>query len=290
VALPPELAAYDADLGFRLLLDGPFPPDEHAAWKSKYVPPAKGKRDEIGGKQSSYVEHISGLIRAYRFSVQHEFAWVAARLERALHLPAGSLDHALRLAIACHDIGKLSQGWQAWAHGWPNLLVAEKGLGYAVTPQRAFLAKTDRLSYHEEKRLRAKMTVSRPHHACESALASMLFIGKRLSATAQGPSGIALTKATISAIARHHTALASVHEAAAWDATARTALAAALEACQLPTDTTDLALTALAKGEIPAKYLLEPSHLSPEAIAATWLGFALVRALRLCDQRAEREL
>ena len=293
VALPPELATYDAELGFRLLLEGPFPIDEKDAWKSSYVPSKKGNREDFGGKQGSYVEHISGLMRAYRFSVQHEFAWVAARLEHALNLPVGSIDHAVRLAIACHDIGKLSRDWQGWAHAWQRLLVAEKGQGYAVTPQRAFLAKTDRLNWYEEKALRKKMKTSRPHHACESALASTLFIGKRLAANlekAQQPGGLALTQATISAIARHHTALAVNHEAAAWAATACTALAEALAACQLPTDTTDLPLTAIDKGEIPAHWLVKASHISPEAIAATWLGFALVRTLRLCDQRAEREL
>jgi CRISPR-associated endonuclease/helicase Cas3 len=291
IALPPELAAYDKELGFRLLLD---PAEPVGNWKSSAQIQSKGRSDWDLGKQGSYVEHISGLARAYHHSVQGELAWIARRLEHEMQLPGGKLDLAMKLAIACHDIGKLSKGWQAWAHAWQQLLVRKLGQGYAVQPGREWLAKTNRLDWREEQELRKEMKLSRPHHACEGAIASAMLIGQRLAEgldEAQYESGCTLSQAAISAIARHHTPLASTHEAVSWDNEARVAIDAALIACgQDPDSPHSVQLGAMPKGEVDREYLLSPSTPSPREILATLLGFVLVRALRLCDQRAEHDL
>ena len=294
VALPPQLATYDSDLGFRLLLT----PDAPAGtWHSTKQSINNGNRrnDDIG-KQGSYVEHISGLMRAYRLSVRAEFAWVAQRLERVMQLPPGKLDLALRLAIACHDIGKLSLGWQRWAYAWQGLLVEKRGVGYAVKSNNTWLAKTDRLATHEwrmERDWQKELGITRPHHACEGAIASEMFIGASLLGDAETLTDAqrehieSLIYGTISAIARHHTPLASTHEAVGWDAAAHTAIHEALTACDIPIDaTTDyIDLAARTKGPIEPDHLVSPTS---APLHTTWLSFALVRALRLCDQRAER--
>ena len=99
----------------------------------------------------------------------------------------------------------------------------------------------------------------------------------------------ALINATISAIARHHAPLATNHEAVAWDIAAISAIHAALTACDVPIDaaTQYIDLTARPKGAIPPDHLITPTSVTANA---TWLSFLLVRALRLCDQRAERGL
>lgn len=293
IALPPQLAAYDSDLGFRLLLTPDAPVGE---WQSKEHERDK-KKPDFSGSQGSYVEHISGLMRAYRFSIQSEFDWIAQRLERAMSLPSGKLDLAVRLAIACHDIGKLSQGWQKWAREWQKLLEQQRDQGYAIKPWRTWLAKTDRLPFYEEKAWQKKLGISRPHHACEGAVASGMFLGTSLLGNidvdalsdAERDSYVALISATISAIARHHTPLANSHKAVAWDTDARAAINDALTACGIPVDATaqHIDLTPREGGDIDPFYLVSPTSAT---LHSTWLSFVLVRALRLCDQRAERNL
>jgi CRISPR-associated endonuclease/helicase Cas3 len=297
LALPPQLAAYDAELGFRLLTD-PVAPAPENGWQSHERATKDKKRRDISGKQGSYVEHISGLMRAYRFSVQHEFGWIAQRLEHALDLPTGQLDLALRLAIACHDIGKLSMGWQHWAHAWQKLLVRKRGDGYRVQEGRAWLAKTDRLDpreWHIEQEWQRELGIKRPYHSGEGAIASLAFLGNRiadvLTDAQKREGGLALWRATISAIARHHSPTAKSHLAVAWDPNALTAINEALTACGLPSDTgKQIDLRQRGQADIPKDYLLKPDSNTEINICATWLGFALVRALRLCDQRAERDL
>lgn len=291
VALPPALATYDEELGFRLLLEEAA---STTGWQSSPTKP-KGARPPFGKRtQRSYVEHISGLMRAYDWSVQRELAWVAARLEQEMSLPAGSIDQAVRLAIACHDIGKLSKGWQQWAREWQALLVQKHGSGYAVQPGREFLAKTDGLSdWKEEQTLKGTLTRKRlPQHACASVMASMRLIGKHIAqelAADQQQGGLALTRSTLSAIARHHAPTASSYEAAAWDQSAEAILRQALASCRLPADLPDLNLSELPAGTIPDAWLLKPGYNTRIDLFATWLGFVHVRALRLCDQRAEKE-
>ena len=296
LALPSALAAYDADLGFRLRLDDA---DMATSWASQRPEKERIPRGGYGGKQGSYVEHIRGLKGAYDWSVQRELTWVARRLEAALGLAPGSVDEAVRLAIACHDIGKLTQDWQAWAQAWQVALVARYGEQYTVQPGRAFLAKTDRPEdWREERELRKGLRVKRPNHACIGVLAGGRLIATHLLERNVGqPKAKALTLATWSAIARHHAPTARAYDAAAWDVGAREVIGRALAVCGLPATSERLALLDLATkpaDQLPSDYLVAPEFdrdvTGNMPALTTWLGFVIVRALRLCDQRAEREL
>lgn len=287
LALPPELATYDSELGFRLLA----PEDQVATkWESRQVGPGPARRDKGKRVQRSYIEHITGLLRAYEWSVQRELAWVAARLGRALSLSPESIDQAARLAIACHDIGKLGTAWQQWARDWQKLLVEKHGQQYAIQPGREFLAKTDGLTkWKEEDALKSQLPRKRlPHHACAGVIASAMLVGQRLMAANQ-QTGLALTKATLSAIARHHAPTATTYQAITWEDAVKPVIQEALRACRLSDDLTGLNLTQLPDGSVSNDWLLKPGYDAPTDLFATWLGFVLVRTLRLCDQRAERE-
>lgn len=293
IALPPELATYDAEVGFRLL--APAAPLSAQAWQSRPIEPKKAQRSGEVRKQRSYVEHISGLMRAYDWSARRELAWVAARLENVLSLPASSLDHAVRLAIACHDLGKLSKGWQSWASASQDLLVQKHGPQYQVQSGREWLAKTDGLSnWQEEKQLQKELRVKKPKHACIGVMASAVLIGQRLMQGLpdhQREQGMLLAKAALSAIARHHAPTAKDYDATEWQQdTVRSVIAEAFKACRLSTDLTGLDLSARAAKEVPAQWLITPGCESDQNERATWLGFVLARTLRLCDQRAEQEL
>ncbi|SRR5579875_277475 len=297
LVVPPELAAYDRELGFRFLRPGDPEVPEGRMWKSRQIENKK-KQEWTLRAQRSYVEHISGLASAYEWSVHRELAWIGSRLETAFNLPAGSLDEAIRLAIACHDIGKLSVGWQRWAHATQAELVKRYGSVYAPQPGRALLAKTDgRNRWQEEKDVQDTLkarSIRRPPHACAGVIASAILIGKRMmdrAGTQNQAGALALTKAALSAIARHHAPTATTYDAVDYDAPAACqALVDAFTACRLPTvDLASLDLSSKPKGEVGSQMLVSPSDATIVDVNATWLGFVLVRALRLCDQRAERD-
>lgn len=294
VALPPELATYDADLGFRLLLDAVSPT---GTYMSKAILSKRSLRDDQEpGKQGSYVAHISGLMRAYHFSVRQDVAWLHWRLEGSLGLAHGSLDRAIRLAIACHDIGKLSRQWQAWANAWQAILVQQLGPAYQVKAENVWLAKTDRHpDWRQERALQRQVKPPRPHHACEGVVASAMFIAHQVLANVPEDEAIRyvpLAQAVTSAIARHHAPTARTYQHVDWDPAALTAIRAALQACHISTDHLNaLEITRRSGGELEEACLFVPSFSSDNGgPAAVWLAFAIVRALRLCDQRAEREL
>jgi len=306
VALPPTLATYDDELGFRLLLDDSAP---STGWMSQTTAGSRALPGSMSGAQRSYVEHITGLMRAYDWSVRREIAWVAQRLETALNLAPGSVDEAVRLAIACHDIGKLARDWQAWAHGWQTLLVKRYGAQYAVQPGRAFLAKTDRAPYaRDERSLQAELRVKRPNHSCVGVVVGGQLVARHLlernvNRNVDRSGAFALAQAVWSAIARHHAPTARSYDRAGWDPSARAVISEALTVCGLPATSEKLAMLALddvPASELPEHFLIAPSFERDARDArdidgntptlTTWLGFVLVRALRLCDQRAERDL
>ena len=292
LVLPPELATYDENVGFRLLLaDGVT----STLWMSKPVdakPASRGRAQQKLGRQGSYVEHITGLMRAYDWSLRRELAWIATQLEDGLRLPPEHVDLAVRLAIACHDIGKLGTDWQHWAHEWQALLITRYGEQYSVQPGREWLAKTDRRHWREERELRQALKACRPTHACASVLASQLDIAgqvmRGLSAE-QREAGAALVRAILSAIARHHTPTATEYDTVQWDPAARSPIREALAACRLSADHVTLTLDTCPRGKLRDQWLLPASSDSRQAVLTTWLGFVLVRVLRLCDQRAERD-
>jgi hypothetical protein len=105
--------------------------------------------------------------------------------------------------------------------------------------------------------------------------------------TQQLAGGHALMRATLSAIARHHSPSATTHDNLQWNPDVVEPIAAALEACRVVADMKLLDRSARRSGKIDDELLTLPER---DGETATLLAFALVRALRLCDQRAEREL
>src|SRR5712692_1388624 len=292
VVLPGELATYDKELGFVLL-------DERLNVKStgyQSTPLEKEKKKSKFDvlKHQTYQEHISGLVKAYDSSIKHNLQYVVHRLQDLMGLPQGSVDQAIRLAIACHDLGKLGRGWQQWAWNWQTLLFKEKG--WPLLPdQPYFFAKTDfDYSSSEHRRLRDTMAMKRPpHHACEGVALGMNLIAESLGVTEPGSKEEPLLRAVCGAIAHHHTSSAHEFQSIQLQQGALEAVKQALEdARQQGTWVYDLSLvdmSSLESGDLaPAN---APADITrpkqgrlhePEA----WLYFVIVRALRLADQRA----
>ena len=154
-------------------------------------------------------------------------------------------------------------------------------------------------TWQADQAFRAQLKQKRPpSHACAGAIATSGMFGQYLLATfgtddpgslteAQMNGGESLMKATLSAIARHHTPSATTYDSLAWDNGVHEPLTEALAACRISSDIDALDLNLRPAGSIPEEWLASPEG---DDEIATWLAFVLVRALRLCDQRAERDL
>ncbi len=293
VVLPSTLATYHEDLGFLLRderLTMPWTTYQSVCLDAK---PKKGKARPI--EQRSYKEHIEGLINGYNAGIARQLAYVTGMLETLLEVPHGTIDQAIRLAIACHDVGKLSVKWQQWAWEWQHLLYEREGWGVYSQKPTFFFAKTDYDSQSPQQRQWQREThAKRPNHACESVVASMSVLADSLGIKTRDSRLLPVLRAVCAAIARHHSANAHTSEAFQLKPGAAEAIQEALEVtCQTRTWTYT---PTLLKTEVMSARTLTPSTDEARTLITepkrgreleTWLYFVIVRALRLADQRAD---
>jgi CRISPR-associated endonuclease/helicase Cas3 len=302
LAFPHELAHYDSKLGF-VLLDDQLAQElgTPSAYQSKRLSALIPRYENYGSKQQSYQEHIAGLVRAYNFRIRKEILYAVTRLERAMGLDAGVIEQAISLAIACHDLGKLNQSWQAWALEWQQLVYQKRHeLLYQIPHAGYCFAKTD-YTWREQREWQKYIKAKRPHHACESVVLGRKLIGSSLGiAPGTRQEYLPVLRAVCGAIARHHTAQASEYHAARLLPSAIQAATEALAAThnvqdQRETWSYDPAhlLRQIVSGgdldpiEAEKPKLTRPGNTTQQAELETWLYFLIVRTLRLSDQRAE---
>jgi len=304
VALPSQLATYHPELGF-VLLDG-----EIAIASTGYqsaqrrdtrpgLPASRGLQIQV----RSYQEHIQGLVTAYNNGIRQSTAYVARCLETLLNLPQDSVDQAIRLALACHDLGKLSERWQQWAQEWQRLLYARKGWQFLSNGGNSnnvgafYYAKTDFDYSQEQREWQCGMATKRPPHACESVAIGMNLIADSLGVSSPESPCFALLAATLGAIARHHAPLASQYGAVRLAVGAEEAAHEALEIARQNRpwryDLVQLERSQIEEGALVPplgsyKLITIPNQGRQNELE-TWLYFLLARALRLADQRAEAE-
>jgi CRISPR-associated endonuclease/helicase Cas3 len=292
VVLPTKLATYHDELGF-VLLDGQLL-DESTGYQSTPVENEQ-KRQGFFLKHRSYEEHIAGLVAAYDRNIHRNMGYIMRRLEELLELPAESIDYAIRLAIACHDLGKLGTGWQEWAWDWQKRLFEAEGYP-SLQAQSYFFAKTDFDSQSPVHRdLRDKMKIKRPpHHACESVAIGQKLLRESIYALAGKEKGKVLVRAVYGAIAHHHTTDAHIYNSIQLKDGAIQAIEEALQFTRQAIwnyDLSHLNLSLIERGDLmptnrPAPLTIPKQGQTHEL--ETWLYFVIVRALRLADQRAER--
>jgi CRISPR-associated endonuclease/helicase Cas3 len=292
IALPTALAHYDNELGFALRdpdrLPGLPAPSEQGWHSTERVHPRRARASGYGRDRQTYLEHISRLVNAYSRGLGDELAWASACLEKDLGLQPGSVDAAIRLALACHDIGKLSVDWQAYAQEWEQRIALQRQI---APPGEQLLAKTEFDPRPDRGHRELQRALGRaPHHAVEGVALADPFMRSAISRTATGSGGERLLRATRSAIARHHTLDAERNARAQLAPGAPAAIQGAI---------------ALACGTLAWSSALPPLHpatrVESDAVEETftefrkggkdstevWLFFLIVRALRLADQRAD---
>ncbi len=276
IALAPTIASYTQECGFQLRDSRSTLPWPQVVFESQHRAPLKRNKDFAPYEQESYAEHIRGLLNAFRYSrLQDDTRYIARQLDTLLGLPAGSVHHAMRLAIACHDIGKLSEGWQGWALAWQQRLAGAFGQEH-YEPRKAPFAHTD-YDWKIHRDLERGFKPTRPNHAGESAFFAMPFI---YAATKNQ----VLTQVVIAAIARHHNATTQNYSLQRLIPDAKTHIAAMLHEAQIAPEAMSAELRPIqSAGEFNHHRMTMPRQ---EIQAETWLYFVLVRVLRLADGRS----
>jgi len=284
VVLNPALVSYDDVLGLRLdNPDGaPAPDSPQAATRSRPDKPHGPIELE------TYEEHIRGLYRVYMHRLRDQTAAVRHRLEQRYGLEAHPLDRAIRLMFAVHDLGKLDQKWQEWAHNWQARVCELRGTDRYI-PESYMAAHTDFDSTNLiERKESGKIRPERPYHAAESARA-----GSDLLQAIAGDC-THLHVALMTAIVCHHSAALDrtrhgqfrpVNEAA------KQAFNDAMRAVGLSKDPALLA--AIKRGQrvnwngFPAAEALSDAMVRLDRPAQVLLYLLLVRVLRLADQGSQ---
>ncbi len=296
LAFPRELARYDHKLGFLLLDDQLAQELRTTTYQSTREAARVPGYENHGARQQNYQEHIAGLVKAYDFYISKEIRYAAVRLEQEMGLESGTIDQAIRLAIACHDLGKLNQSWQQWALEWQRLVYQRRhGLAYQLPDAAHCFAKTD-YTYRELREWQKDIKAKRPNHACESVVLGRKLIGFSLGITLDTRQEYSpVLRAVCGAIARHHTAQASEYHSARLSPHAIQAATEALTHIHQngtwsynPTHLLDHIATGGDLDPIEAERpkLTRPGNATRQAELETWLYFLIVRALRLSDQRA----
>ncbi|MEW6276156.1 MAG: CRISPR-associated helicase Cas3' [Bacillota bacterium] len=266
----PLLVQYNYELGFCFTPgagDFQSPP-------GSIVPGEREKRRQWGYSRESYQQHVEKMLNVYHAQLTRELAYAADRLERRMGLHAGSLEYAVRLAIALHDVGKMDRRWQGWAHEW------QRRIGAPVA-EDFMIAHTD---YDPgdplHQAVEVQMPGARPPHAAEGAVATHKVIYQLLGAPGKNDPHFKLFRALFTAIARHHSPRADGYQSFALHPAARPTLALLLRG--LGAEEKAAAALEISKNSRPVTGLLVQLDSQDELLAY----FLLVRMLRLADQKA----
>lgn len=193
ICVDPALAGYDSVRGFL--------PHEGTGWMTPAAEATKGGPSGGSLLLETYAAHIERVVSELQEATFPEAAYTAQKLEARLGLQAGTLHLSARLAATLHDTGKLSTGWQRFAHEWQK----EIGETADLDPNEAYAHTDNYTKEHFERMKEFQKTVKRPPHAVESAAATC----KVASAWLPGVTGLPATKnpiiAIYHAISCHHT-------------------------------------------------------------------------------------
>lgn len=239
----------------------------------------------------TYQEHIERVLDASR-RVAHDVWHICPKVNTKFGLPDGTMELALKAAIAGHDIGKLSVGWQAWTRAWQAEQVsaytgwlwgdAERKFKARAQNRGEYCAHTDYHPAHDKERNR-KMG-PRPPHAGESAAVVDECLGDYLMDMLGEDQGLSVLKGILGAIRRHHGANAT-GAIKAWELDS----GAAKEAQRVFQQLTGVSLNSVRLGELQhqgIEAVTEPELPTPDDDLA-WMVYTLAsRALRLGDTRS----
>ncbi len=258
-AVHPALVSYDAAQGFRLGVPGD---GQYRSPKARRLSALKDYTYSL----ESYVQHVEAMKRAFEDRFRDRLAWVAARSGKT-----ASLEKAVRLTLALHDVGKLQGKWQEWAKNYQKRVAGK---------EPPFLVAHTLSETKEHREIARRIRPQRPRHAGEGAFAAAHILWEALDRDHD------LYRAAVTAIARHHSP--SLNEAAPYrlHPEAQKTVAEALAAVG-GEDWRAWARWLMTQNDTPN---LERRLLPPPPPWDPWLlYFVLVRILRLCDRFSQEE-
>lgn len=192
IVVNPELAGYWSDEGLVGERGG-------STFQSGLPPDAAEQMWEGASyRLESYEDHINRVLDAFQRWVLPEIQFPAGALEQAANWPAGSVLCAARLVCLFHDVGKLSDGWQAWVRAY------QKQIGRPTKPGFAG-AHTDadpKNPAHKaaEKAIRGRYP--KPPHAAQGTWAVSSILARALEGNEP------LVRGALTAMVRHHASFA----------------------------------------------------------------------------------
>jgi CRISPR-associated endonuclease/helicase Cas3 len=264
----PQLATYDGEIGFRFVIEGDQPVPYQPQDVSSIIKP----RTLFSYDEQDYQDHIQKLVNKYQAKYLDEVAWVARKLEEVLGLQAGIIDRSIRLTLACHDLGKLGEGWQKWAHDWQ--LAVKKPVKPEILLAHTFYDPTIPQHIALEKKIHGQ----RPHHAVEGAIVANKLIKVAL------PEHPYLVNPVVTAVARHHSADSTQAQKIKLNRYAKQTMQEVFDF--LSKNTTWQLDAALLRGDIQSIGLNENNGLvRANEPLEQFLYFLNVRVLKLCDHQ-----
>lgn len=263
----PELAGYDPELG--------FVPDRGTGYRAKL---ASGQiaeqRSGFSYRLESYTEHVRLVYQAFQRQVWPELAPAAARLERAMSWPVGTVERAAHLIVLLHDVGKLNQSWQGWVMRYQQAIGQSAPAGlYAHTDSDP----TNVLHQEKQKALGRK-----PSHAVEGAVAVAPLLAAALGEQE------AVFNAAFTAIARHHGPFSREYRRYTLASATRAAVTETLTWLP-PNYAAGLDTGTLLMCEDPASSGIEDLLVNPQHDEEFVVYAMLARALRRADQAGTAE-
>ncbi len=285
-AVNPRLVAYDAEHGLRLGLAS------HGSYTSPEAIMRRQRPDYAGYRLESYPAHISAMRCIFEGDLaarnpvadgrlRRRLAWPARRFAEQdgdWCLPTGLLERAVRLSMALHDVGKLSEDWQRFAAEY------QQAIGEGTPPFLVAHTHYERGNPVHEEAQRNVHQYKPSTHAGESASASFEVLFEAL----EGRTYPGLYRAAFAAIARHHSP--GLDEAKPYrlhpeaGETAAEALAAVGDASWRAWAQW---LRCEEKAPNVGRHLPEAP---PDGAWAWWFQyFIIVRILRLCDGLSQEE-
>lgn len=290
IALNPKRVFYSPEFGLRPDI---FEPSTGNFPRLKKVVDT-GERQDWWYTFETYREHIENVMQALGREASEVLA-TCTKVDTKFKLPPGTLEHAIRVAIAAHDIGKLSTGWQSWTRTWqqeqlqvyPELLWNGLEGQRTVKPQSngEYCAHTD---YHPGlDKARSNSQPKRPGHSGESAsVLEKTYCDHMLERVGDDELGASIFCGLNGAIARHHGAY-STGKTTAWKLDPGSSQEIQNVFRDLTGDTLDLEeLQRLEKNGVPAAQPSKTDLPNPEN-NLEWLTYSLIsRALRQADSNS----
>jgi CRISPR-associated endonuclease/helicase Cas3 len=219
-----------------------------------------------------------------RVAEEDDSGWLSRAVDARYGLGADELQAAAAACGLLHDLGKLQQGWQAWAEAWERTQDA----GYAH--EQALAHTTYDPDNRDDRARLSGFEPKRPPHAAQSACLATAVLDTPLATVARERQGL-VGSACMAAILAHHGGWLPTDPRLGLAEQLWRGWEADLRRCAVNGEVPRLVRQVLAQSDRrrPVARLLDLT-VGPDRLSTYWpLVAFLTRTLRLADQRATAE-